>query len=48
MFYACSKAIERLEEKGVDVRLVPEAIPGFTALDRVVERMQDDWQYIKL
>jgi intracellular sulfur oxidation DsrE/DsrF family protein len=48
MFYACSKAIERLEEKGVEVRLVPEAIPGFTALDRVVERMQDGWQYIKL
>ena len=48
MFYACSKAIERLQEKGVEVRLVPEAIPGFTALDRVVERMQDGWQYIKL
>jgi intracellular sulfur oxidation DsrE/DsrF family protein len=48
MFYACSKAIERLEEKGVEVRLVPEAIPGFTALDRVVERMQDGWKYIKL
>lgn len=48
MFYACSKAIERLEEKGIEVRLVPEAIPGFTALDRVVERMQDGWQYIKL
>lgn len=48
MFYACSKAIERLEEKGIEVRLVPEAIPGFTALDRVVERMQDGWLYIKL
>lgn len=48
MFYACSKAIERLEEKGVEVRLVPEAIPGFTALDRVVERLQDGWQYTKL
>ena len=48
MFYACSKAMERLEEKGIEVRLVPEAIPGYTALDRVVERMQDGWQYIKL
>ena len=48
MFYACSKAIERLEEKGFEVRLVPEAIPGYTALDRVVERLQDGWQYTKL
>ena len=48
VFYACSKAIERLEEKGIVVRLVPEAIPGYTALDRVVERLQDGWQYIKL
>ena len=48
MFYACSKAIERLEEKGVEVRLVPEAVPGYTALDRVVTRMQDGWQYIKI
>jgi intracellular sulfur oxidation DsrE/DsrF family protein len=48
LFYACSKAIERLEERGVEVVLVPEAIPGFTALDRVVVRMKDGWQYIKL
>ena len=48
VFYACSKAIERLEEKGIEVRLVPEAIPGYTALDRVVDRLQDGWQYIKL
>lgn len=48
IFYACSKAIERLEEKGVTVHLVPEAVPGYTALDRVVSRMQDGWQYIKI
>jgi len=48
IFYACSKAIQRLEEKGVVVQLVPEAIPGFTALDRVVMRMNDGWQYIKI
>ena len=48
IFYACSKAIQRLEEKGVEVQLVPEAIPGYTALDRVVIRMKDGWQYIKL
>jgi len=48
IFYACSKAIERLEEKGVEVQLVPEAVPGYTALDRVVTRMKDGWQYVKI
>ena len=48
IFYACSKAIMRLEEKGIEVQLVPEAIAGFTALDRVVIRMKDGWQYIKI
>jgi len=48
VFYACSKSIQRLEEKGVVVKLVPEAIPGYTALDRVVLRMKDGWEYIKI
>ena len=48
VFYACSKAIQRLEENGIKVKLVPEANPGYTALDRVVIRMKDGWQYIKI
>ena len=48
IFYACSKAIERLEEKGVEVRLVPEAVSNYTALDRVVSRMKDGWHYVKI
>jgi intracellular sulfur oxidation DsrE/DsrF family protein len=48
VFYACTKAIERLEEKGITVRLVPEANAGYTALDRVVTRLQDNWKYIKI
>jgi intracellular sulfur oxidation DsrE/DsrF family protein len=48
VFYACSKTIERLEEKGVTVRLVPFANPNYTALDRVVKRMQDGWKYEKI
>ena len=47
-FYACSKAIERMEERGVHVLLVPEADPRYTALDRVVIRMQDGWNYLKI
>lgn len=48
VFYACSKTIERLEEKGVTVQLVPFANPNYTALDRVVKRMQDGWRYEKI
>lgn len=48
VFYACSKAIQRLEENGIEVKLVPEANAGYTALDRVVIRMKDGWQYIKI
>jgi len=47
-FYACSRAIEILEEKGVKVMLVPEAMSNSTALDRVVTRMQEGWNYIKI
>ena len=48
VFYACSRTIELLEEDGVDVYLVPDAQKAYTALDRVVIRMQDDWEYIKI
>jgi len=48
MFYACANAIDRLEEKGIKVKLVPEANSGFTAVDRVVKRLQDGWNYVKI
>ena len=48
VLYACSKTIQRLEEKGVEVILVPEANPNYTALDRVVTRMQEGWKYEKI
>ena len=48
VFYACSKTIERLERDGVEVRLVPHTIAEYTALDRVVIRMQEGWQYEKI
>ena len=48
VFYACSRTIERLEEKGVDVDLLPDSHQSFTALDRIVLRMKDDWEYIKI
>ena len=48
VFYACSKTIQKLEEDGVEVRLVPHTIAEYTALDRVVMRMQEGWQYEKI
>ena len=48
VFYACSKTIQRLEERGVKVELVPYTNPDYTALDRVVTRMQAGWKYEKI
>jgi intracellular sulfur oxidation DsrE/DsrF family protein len=48
LFYACSKSIQKLENDGIEVRLVPQANARYTALDRVVIRMKDGWQYIKI
>jgi intracellular sulfur oxidation DsrE/DsrF family protein len=48
VFYACSKTIQRLEDSGVRVELVPHTNADYTALDRVVSRMQDGWKYEKI
>jgi intracellular sulfur oxidation DsrE/DsrF family protein len=48
LFFACARAIERLEQQGVDVQLLPEADTRFTALDRVVKRLSSGWQYEKI
>jgi len=48
LFFACSRAIDRLQEQGVEVRLVPEANTHYSALDRVVHRMQQGWTYERI
>jgi intracellular sulfur oxidation DsrE/DsrF family protein len=48
VFYACSRTIQRLEESGVEVQLVPQTNADYTALDRVVTRMQEGWHYEKI
>ena len=48
VFYACSKTIQRLEDSGVLVELVPHTNASYTALDRVVSRMQEGWKYEKI
>jgi len=48
LFFACTKAIERLEAQGIYVNLLPEANTEYSALDRVVLRMQQGWEYVKI
>jgi len=48
VFYACARSIQRLEEQGVKVALVPDTRQDYTALDRVVMRMRDGWKYEKI
>lgn len=47
-FIACAKRIENLHQEGINVNLVPEANTHFTALDRLVDRMQNGWSYEKI
>ena len=48
LFFACSRAIKRLEQQGVRVQLVPEANARYSALDRVALRLQEGWNYEKI
>lgn len=47
-FLACSRSIEKLHMRGIDVHLLPEVevIPG--ALEKIVDRLQDGWVYIRV
>lgn len=47
-FLACSRSIEKLHLRGIDVHLLPEArvIPG--ALEEIVDRLQEGWVYIRV
>lgn len=47
-FIACSNAIERLREKGIEPELISAVHKGPTALDQVVRRMNEGWTYIKI
>jgi len=47
-FIACSNAIERLQERGVEANLIASVQQGTTALDQVVKRMNQGWTYMKI
>ncbi len=47
-FIACSNAIERLREKGLEPNLINAVHQGETAIDQVVKRIHQGWSYIKI
>ncbi len=47
-FLACANAIKHLQDKGIDVELLPEVGIAPSALKQIIQRMQQDWQYIKV
>ncbi len=48
-FVACARALRRLkQEKGIDLKLVPEAQIVPSALREVLQRQKEGWTYIKI
>ncbi len=47
-FIACSNAIKRMQERGETVHLIPGTIEGETAVDHIVRRMKEGWEYERI
>jgi len=47
-FLACSRAIHRLQGKGIPVQLLPQVKVAPSALEQIVKRLQEGWAYIKV
>lgn len=47
-FIACSNAIERLREKGIEPHLINSVHQGVAAIDQVVKRINQGWTYMKI
>ncbi len=47
-FLACSRTIEKLKLKGIDVHLVPDAEVIPAALEKIVDRLHEGWVYIRV
>lgn len=48
LFIACSNAIQRAQERGESIQLIDGTVTGRTAVDEIVEKVQDGWRYIKI
>jgi intracellular sulfur oxidation DsrE/DsrF family protein len=44
---ACAQTLERLREKGIEARLVPDASVAASALDQIVKRIHEGWTYVR-
>lgn len=47
-FVACGNAIARYRSAGLDVTLLPEAKVAATAVEHIVDRVQQGWTYVKI
>jgi intracellular sulfur oxidation DsrE/DsrF family protein len=45
---ACGQTVERLREKGIEVRLLPGTRVASSALDQIVTRMGQGWSYVRI
>lgn len=45
---ACGQTAQRLRDAGIEVRLLPGVTVATSALDEVVQRLQQGWDYVKL
>lgn len=45
---ACGNTVQRLQEKGIHVRLLPGTLVASSALDQVVTRLKQGWSYIRV
>lgn len=47
-FIACGQTVERLRERGIEVRLLPGTRVASSALDQIVTRMSQGWNYVRI
>ena len=47
-FVACGQTVQKLRERGDDVRLLPGTVVASSALDQIVQRLQQGWAYVRL
>lgn len=47
-FLACGQTIQKLQDKGVDVKLLPHTGVASSAVDQITLRLKQDWVYIRV
>lgn len=47
-FVACANTLQRLQEKGIEPILIDPSQTGTTAVEHIIERLQQGWAYIRV